>query len=303
MITVWALTAQLLHALVCHERLRIDLERAIVGELLGELLRGQSREGLLQQAADTRTPGCAGGRVQLRCRHLVGHFAARTRLARASSASSSASLSAVPKTPQLVYRTHEAICVRVRPFYVARWDQAASSRRHRCRPSSPCMPRSRASVWLNNKELPGTGRPRAPRVGIDKPDQLAVCFVIRGLPHGKPITIAAAAFDAAGDVIGGIGGMTSEIVTALPLPRPLLWAHFARHAYQLGAPMLVRRVLTEVQKAIHAITPSLAPRSAASSSLAAARPRPCPWRRSSSSRSPSTTRHSRRAPCRQCVQH
>ena len=158
-------------------------------------------------------------------------------------------------------------------------------------------------MWLNNKELPGTGRPRAPRVGIDKPDQLAVCFVIRGLPHGKPIAIAAAAFDAAGDVIGGIGGMTSEIVTALPLPRPLLWAHFARHAYQLGAPMLVRRVLTEVQKAIHAITPSLAPRSAASSSLAAARPRPCPWRRSSSSRSPSTTRHSRRAPCRQCVQH
>ena len=30
---------------------------------------------------------------------------------------------------------------------VARWDQAASSRRRRCRPSSPCMPRRRASVW------------------------------------------------------------------------------------------------------------------------------------------------------------
>eukprot|EP00900_Chrysochromulina_parva_P015323 jgi/Chrpa1/23792/Chrysochromulina_OHIO_Genome00023873-RA len=230
-ITVWALTAQLLHALVCHERLRIDLERAIADEY--------------SCAAVTSSD--------------------ISRLARASSASSSASLSAVPKTPQLVYRTHEAICVRVRPFYVARWDQAASSRRHRCRPSSPCMPRSRASVWLNNKELPGTGRPRAPRVGIDKPDQLAVCFVIRGLPHGKPIAIAAAAFDAAGDVIGGIGGMTREIVTALPLPRPLLWAHFARHAYQLGAPMLVRRVLTEVQKAIHAITP----RSASAMAVAA----------------------------------
>jgi hypothetical protein len=37
-ITVWALTAQLLHALVCHERIRIDLEGAIVGELLGDRL-------------------------------------------------------------------------------------------------------------------------------------------------------------------------------------------------------------------------------------------------------------------------
>ena len=69
--------------------------------------------------------------------------------------------------------------------------------------------------------------------------------------------IAAAAFDAAGDVIGGIGDMTSEIVTALPLPRTLLWAYFARHAYQLGAPKLARRGLSEVQKAILAITPSL----------------------------------------------
>jgi hypothetical protein len=98
-ITVWALTAQLLHALVCHERLRIDLERALVGELLGELLRGQSREGLLQQAADTRTPGCAGGRVQLRCRHIVAAVTSSdiSRLARASSASSSASLSSGPR--------------------------------------------------------------------------------------------------------------------------------------------------------------------------------------------------------------
>ena len=91
-----------------------------------------------------------------------------SRLARASSASSSASLSSGPRPlrraqdPTALYRTHEAICVRLRPFYrhVARWDQAASSRRHRCRPSLPCMPGDAGVGVLNNKELPGTGRAR-----------------------------------------------------------------------------------------------------------------------------------------------
>ena len=46
--------------------------------------------------------------------------------------------------------------------------------------------------------------------------------------------LAAAAFDDRGEVLGGVGEMTPEVVTALPLPRTLLWAYLAKQADRLG---------------------------------------------------------------------
>ena len=159
------------------------------------------REGLLQQAADALMAAQAD---EYSCAAAASSDISR--LARASSASSSATLSsgprppAVPKPPQLVYRTHEAICVRVRPFYPSRGPVGPGG------VVAPAPVPAKFAVYakeagvgvavsLNNKELPGTGRPRAPRVGIDAYDPLADCFVIRGLPHGKPIVVAAAALE------------------------------------------------------------------------------------------------------------
>jgi len=82
-ITVWALTAQLLHALVCHERIRIDLEGAIVGELLGDRLWKVSL-ALLRRAHGNALVGLGARAVRdgPRARHDVASAArARRRLA------------------------------------------------------------------------------------------------------------------------------------------------------------------------------------------------------------------------------
>ena len=106
------------------------------------------------------------------------------------------------------------------------------------------------AVSLNNVDFGGTGAPRAKGEGADAYDPLADCFVVSGLPRGRPLVFASAAFDVDGSVIGGVGEMTSELISALPLPRTLIWSYLTNQASRLGCDGVAKRAVNEVQRAL-----------------------------------------------------
>ena len=85
-------------------------------------------------------------------------------------------------------------------------------------------------VSLTNSEYVGTGCPIRYDAATGRCDSIAVC----GLCPNESYVFAVAAFDAMGNVIGGIGETCAPVDALAPLPLPLCYGLVAREALRLG---------------------------------------------------------------------
>ncbi|KAJ1617275.1 hypothetical protein T492DRAFT_500570 [Pavlovales sp. CCMP2436] len=167
--------------------------------------------------------------------------------------------SSSPPPPQVVYWTETEVCLRPAPWSPREGAPVASVALY----GKPVA--AGVAVSANNSELDGLGLRHA--VAADTPWKLSGessllgsnalhgCVLVRGLVAGTPHVFAAAAYDARGEAVGGIGGTSVEVVTSLPLPRLLLWAYVCRAATQLGARRVAIEALAELCAAFLAPAP------------------------------------------------